>query len=128
MKILKRRLGRDKQSIQKLNAGESTQAGSQPPPISNPIISTAGDGSQTIRPSTNTVSQPTNPEQLPLSHIALDPRSTISIPQRSRSIDRRKDPVGLTIVYNPETLPSLDIIFVHAWVVLVGPHGQKDKI
>jgi hypothetical protein len=29
------------------------------------------------------------------------------------SIDRCKDPLGLTVVYEPEISPSLDIIFVH---------------
>ena len=32
---------------------------------------------------------------------------------RQRSADRRADPLGLNVVFEPETSPSLDIIFVH---------------
>ncbi|KGO65030.1 hypothetical protein PEX1_017620 [Penicillium expansum] len=41
--------------------------------------------------------------------------STFGIPSRNHSVstDRRNDPLGLTVVYEPETSPSLDIIFVH---------------
>lgn len=32
---------------------------------------------------------------------------------RSRSADRREDPLGLTVVHEPETRPLCDIIFIH---------------
>ena len=39
--------------------------------------------------------------------------SGLSTQSRSRSADRSLDPLGLSVVYEPETDPSLDIIFVH---------------
>ncbi|KAJ5774116.1 Cytochrome cd1-nitrite reductase-like C-terminal heme d1 [Penicillium paradoxum] len=41
--------------------------------------------------------------------------STFGLPVRNLSVshDRRNDPLGLNVVYEPETSPSLDIIFVH---------------
>lgn len=40
---------------------------------------------------------------------------TFNLPQRSltRSSDRSQDPLGLILVHEPETAPTLDIIFVH---------------
>jgi pimeloyl-ACP methyl ester carboxylesterase len=37
----------------------------------------------------------------------------VAVRSRSRSSNRANDPLGLTVVHQPETSPSLDIIFVH---------------
>ncbi|KAJ5185120.1 Cytochrome cd1-nitrite reductase-like C-terminal heme d1 [Penicillium cf. griseofulvum] len=45
----------------------------------------------------------------------LRANSTFGLPSRNVSVssDRRNDPLGLTVLYEPESSPSLDIIFVH---------------
>jgi hypothetical protein len=53
-----------------------------------------------------------------LERTQLAPRSKSSPSElpthsRSRSADPSLDPLGLSVVYEPETDPSLDIIFVH---------------
>jgi hypothetical protein len=55
---------------------------------------------------------------LELAQTQLAPRSKSSpsgLPTRSRSpsSNRAADPLGLTVIYEPETGPSADIIFVH---------------
>jgi len=37
----------------------------------------------------------------------------VAVRSRSRSSNRAQDPLGLTVIYQPETSPPLDIIFVH---------------
>ncbi|KAL5045519.1 hypothetical protein BDW71DRAFT_208334 [Aspergillus fruticulosus] len=51
----------------------------------------------------------------PSSAQSIGAGSVFKIPVRKPSVptDRRKDPLGLTVIYEPETTPSLDIIFVH---------------
>lgn len=43
------------------------------------------------------------------------PSNSLRLPRRARekSIDRHADPIGLSVIYEPETTRSLDIIFVH---------------
>lgn len=43
----------------------------------------------------------------------LSPTPSGSLPLRSRSVDRRNEPLGLRVVYQPPDNHSVDIIFVH---------------
>ncbi|OQE46137.1 hypothetical protein PENCOP_c001G06589 [Penicillium coprophilum] len=58
-----------------------------------------------------------DPSQTPMELIRKPSlaRTMIGLPLRSQSVstNRRNDPLGLTVVYEPESSPSLDIIFVH---------------
>lgn len=97
------------------NAGESSQAISPPPSTSTALTSTVGEGRRASEPSTNVTSRRTRLERLSSSPGTLGPSSIFGIPERSRSssVDQCNDPLGLTVIHEPETSPPLDIIFVH---------------
>ncbi|KAJ5834799.1 Cytochrome cd1-nitrite reductase-like C-terminal heme d1 [Penicillium robsamsonii] len=58
---------------------------------------------------------PTELDRKPSLVRTIRATSTFGLPTRNSSVstNRRNDPLGLTVVYDPESSPSLDIIFVH---------------
>ena len=53
--------------------------------------------------------------ELGRTHFGRSKSSPSTVPghSRARSADRASDPLGLTVIYEPEAEPSADIIFVH---------------
>ncbi|KAI8939498.1 hypothetical protein NX059_003270 [Plenodomus lindquistii] len=104
-------------------SSDNTVAGaeqSQTEPISSPSPSPASVGSA-LRPRSvgdaRRASEPNesiSPTQSPHRTISKS-HSTFDVDNRSRSrsSNRSNDPLGLTVIYQPETHPPLDIIFVH---------------
>lgn len=115
---LKKRLGKEKKKLQHKDEGDLSQrlsSPSPPPSITNSVTSTVPDGRRASEPFTHTVSRPTQIERLASEPVSLGPSSTFALSERTRSgsAGRRNDPLGLTIIHEPETPPPCDIIFVH---------------
>ncbi|MCJ1378262.1 hypothetical protein MMC17_001359 [Xylographa soralifera] len=108
---IRKRLDKDKRKSPTQTAGESSQAVFSPPSIPPPLTSTAKDVRRASEPFTDAVSKPPRLERLGSSPATVRPSSTFGIP--SQTADRRNDPLGLIVIHEPETLPPLDIIFVH---------------
>ncbi len=87
-----------------------------PPPSSHgSLASHVSDGRRASEPITNHVPRP-----LPMEHLDSEPTqlrrgSTFGLSERprSRSADRRSDPLGLITIHEPDVRPPCDIIFIH---------------
>jgi len=89
------------------------------PTVETPNISTPSSTSKgPIRSPTQATNSTFDAASPELEQAQLAPRSKSSLLKlpthsRSRSANRATDPLGLTVIYEPETDPSADIIFVH---------------
>ncbi|KAL8833638.1 MAG: hypothetical protein Q9170_004159 [Blastenia crenularia] len=116
---LKKKLGRDKKKSQIEDDEGSTKAPSPSPTplpsIANSVTTTVSNVRRTSEPLTNSVPRPVHLERLTSEPAALGASSTFGLTERSRSrsIDRRNDPLGLTIIHEPTIPPLCDLIFVH---------------
>ena len=88
---------------------------SPPPSIPGPEITPIPDGRRLSEPSTHVVPGPTPLGRLTSKPANLAPSAISGLSQRprSRSADRRGDPLGLTIIHEPKSPPHCDLIFVH---------------
>ena len=73
------------------------------------------DERRASEPFTKIIQLPYRPERLTSSPatLGLTSRTQISELSHSRSAERCDDPLGLTVIFEPELSPPLDIIFVH---------------
>ncbi|KAL8649619.1 MAG: hypothetical protein Q9226_005500, partial [Calogaya cf. arnoldii] len=118
---IKKRLGKDKSKTRDGDVENPLQASPPPHPFPPPsstsgsATTTIPDGRRVSEPSTHVISRPTPLERLPSEPAYLAPSSTFGLTQRprSRSADRRDDPLGLNILHEPKTPPLCDLIFVH---------------
>jgi hypothetical protein len=78
-------------------------------PTYDGAISEPLEAVQTPALSTGILRSPTKQSEL----SKFDIQSETSNHARKRSRDRRSDPLGLTLLYEPEGSPAADIIFVH---------------
>lgn len=108
-------MGKDRRKALSSNTGESSQGISVSPSTTAAATTDIGDGRRASDTSTNLVSRPGQLERLTSAPNTLGPGSSFRVAERSpsRSAKRREDPLGLTVVYEPETSPPLDIIFVN---------------
>lgn len=79
------------------------------------VITTVPDGRRASEASIANAPRPFQLERLTSEPTAFAPSSTfrLSSRSRSRSSDRREDPLGLTVIHEPSTAPLCDIIFIH---------------
>ncbi|KAL8798072.1 MAG: hypothetical protein Q9182_006983, partial [Xanthomendoza sp. 2 TL-2023] len=119
---IKRHLGKVKSKTRGQDDDDETSQASSPPHTSSPqaptpgsVTTTVPDGRRASEPSTHVVQRPTPLERLTSEPNNLAPSSTFGLSQRprSRSADRRNDPLGLSIIHEPKTPPLCDLIFVH---------------
>ncbi|KAL8981659.1 MAG: hypothetical protein Q9205_003617 [Flavoplaca limonia] len=101
---IKKRLRKDKKKAPDDHLEGPSQAlspphpPSPPPSIPDPGITPIPDGRRL---------------RTPLGLLTSEPTSGLSQRPRSRSADRRGDPLGLTIIHEPKSPPHCDLIFVH---------------
>ncbi|KAL8819163.1 MAG: hypothetical protein Q9223_002339 [Gallowayella weberi] len=114
--------GKDKSKSRGQDDDDEASQASSPSHTSSPLLSTPGsvtstvpDGRRASEASTHIIQQPTPLERLTSEPKGLAPSSRFGLSQRprSRSADRRNDPLGLSILHEPKTPPSCDLIFVH---------------
>ncbi|KAG6997629.1 hypothetical protein G7Y79_00039g075910 [Physcia stellaris] len=114
---IRRLLGREKKKIHDEDEDIPLPVPSLPhtrtPRASSPssVTTTVADGGRASEPSVANTRRPPQLERLTSELRAFSfGRSERS---RSRSSDRREDPLGLTVVHEPSTVPLCDIVFVH---------------
>jgi hypothetical protein len=91
---------KDKRTTTTLSIGTSSAASSPPPSVSSVPTSISGSGYRARLPDDATKQRKF--ERFPNSPDALSSQEGVS-----------KDPLGLTVIHEPDTPPLLDIIFVH---------------
>ncbi|KAL8874937.1 MAG: hypothetical protein Q9198_006638 [Flavoplaca austrocitrina] len=120
---IKKRLGKGKKKARDDDVEEPLQAlspshpPSPPPSTSGPETTPVPDGRRLSAPSTHIATRPTPLGRLTSEPANLAPSATFGLSQhprsRSRSADRRDDPLGLTVMHEPQAPPRCDVIFVH---------------
>ena len=93
---------KDKRTTTTASIGTSSAASSPPPSVFSIPTSTSGSGYRASLP--DVAPKPRNFERFPNSPDALPSQDGVS-----------KDPLGLTVIHEPDTPPLLDIIFVHGF-------------
>jgi hypothetical protein len=117
----KKRSGKDKGQEPSPSAEVSAHATAPSPSpsysssLSADPNSISQDHRRASEPIQNVSGRPGRFDRLPSSPFPVSASSSFAIPTSpSQSLEHRhKDPTGLTIVYEPDTPPPLDIIFVH---------------
>ncbi|KAE8453869.1 hypothetical protein EG329_007645 [Mollisiaceae sp. DMI_Dod_QoI] len=107
-KFNKKRTGKDK--ISRANSGESSQADIPSPASFPPQTTLIPRENRRASESPSVISQVSRQDSLPSTSSTFGPGFEKSF---SPPGDRRKDPLGLTVIHEPEISPPLDIIFVH---------------
>ncbi|KAL8788977.1 MAG: hypothetical protein Q9213_001386 [Squamulea squamosa] len=120
---IKKRLWKDKKKShdeeddddddERLSEAPSVSHRDPPPP---PVATDVSDNRRASEPLANPVQRrPPLLEHLVSEPTALGHSSTFGLSERprSRSADRRNDPLGLTTIHEPELPPPCDIIFIH---------------
>ena len=118
---IKKRLGQDKKKLQNEDDEHSLEAPSishtdfPPPSTPSSRATNVSDSRRASEPITNHILRRPPIEHPTSESTALRRNSTFGLLEqpRSRSADRRNDPLGLTIIHEPEIPPSCDIIFIH---------------
>ncbi|TAQ86948.1 hypothetical protein B7494_g4728 [Chlorociboria aeruginascens] len=111
---IKKRLGRGRSPSRK---ELSTNASPEPSFSSVVTLAKTNDEPPANEIPTDVISVSGGLELLAPTPTTVRSNSTFIVPvksrSRSRSLQRPNDPLGLTVVHEPETSPPLDIIFVH---------------